>query len=276
LDPNYALAWSWLSVAYSTLGSFHSISREEACRKAKFASEHAAELAPTLADAHVNVGANYMDCDRNWVAAKTEIVKALGLDPGDARAWATLGKLDLIRGEFADATKDLERAADLDPLRPTTYAQLMLVYWVTDRLEDAETAARKVLELAPAGDGEYADLGLIMFFEGRIDEALAAIEREPEEESRLTARSIIYLKLNRHTEGDRALKELIDRHADDAVDIADVYAQVGQADHAFDWLQRAFADHPSSVNFIKADPLLLNLHGDPRFKALLGKLKLPD
>jgi tetratricopeptide (TPR) repeat protein len=132
------------------------------------------------------------------------------------------------------------------------------------------------LELAPTDEGDYANLGLIMFFEGRVDEALAAIEREPEEKSRLAARSIIYLKLNRHTEGDRALTELIDRHADDAVDIADVYAELGQADRAFDWLQRAFADRPSTINYIKADPLFLNLHGDPRYNALLGKLKLPD
>jgi len=276
LDPNYALAWSWLSVAYDTQGSFHSISREEACRKVRFASEHAGELDPTLADAHVNIGSYHMSCDRDWVAANTELAKALELDRGDARAWGLLGHLALVKGDFTEAMKNLKRAAELDPLRPPTYEALMNAYWVTGRLKDAENAARKVLELAPADEGGYANLGLIVFSHGRVEEALAAIEREPDEKSRLIARSIIYQRIHRHAQADEALAELLERHADDAVEIADVYAEQGQADRAFDWLQRAFSGDPSAVNLIKADPHFLNLHGDQRYGALLGQMKLPD
>jgi adenylate cyclase len=277
LDPNYAPAWSWLSVVYETLGAYRSMSWDEACGKQQFAAERAAELDPTLADARVNIAAFHIDCDQDWAAAKANLTKALELDPGDARAWGTLGTLALSIGEPAEAIKDLERAASFDPLRPSTYSVLIAAYEMMGRWKDAEIAVRKVLELAPAGEGYHSELGLILLSQGQADAALLAIEQERDETSRLSARSIAFRRLGRYPEADKALADLVDHHTGDALmEIAEVYADRGEPDRAFEWLQRAHSDRSPGFNDINGDPRLLSLRKDPRFKELLRKMHLPD
>jgi adenylate cyclase len=60
-----------------------------------------------------------------------------------------------------------------------------------------------------------------------------------------------------------------------AYQIAEAYAWRGEQDEAFAWLDRAYAQRDGGLAFIKCDPLLANLVGDPRFGTLLQKLGLP-
>ncbi len=64
-------------------------------------------------------------------------------------------------------------------------------------------------------------------------------------------------------------------HAIGAYQIAEVYAFRNQSDKAFEWLDRDYAQHDGGLIVTKVDPLLKNLHGDPRFAALLRKIHLP-
>jgi hypothetical protein len=50
----------------------------------------------------------------------------------------------------------------------------------------------------------------------------------------------------------------------------------GETDAAFEWLERAYGLRDNGMTIIAVDPLLHGLHGDPRFDALLHKLKLDD
>jgi hypothetical protein len=77
-------------------------------------------------------------------------------------------------------------------------------------------------------------------------------------------------------ESDVALKELIAKYqAIDPFLIAEIYAFRNQPDEAFEWLDRAYAQHDDGLVHMKVEPLLKNLHSDPRYIALLKKLNLP-
>ena len=41
-------------------------------------------------------------------------------------------------------------------------------------------------------------------------------------------------------------------------------------------LERAYASKEGEITFIKGDPLLKNLRGDPRYRAFLQKMRLAD
>jgi len=69
---------------------------------------------------------------------------------------------------------------------------------------------------------------------------------------------------------------LMKYHASSASEIAAVYAFRNQPDKAFEWLDRAYAQHDLNLTWTKADPLLKNLHNDPRYAAFLKKLNLPN
>ena len=60
------------------------------------------------------------------------------------------------------------------------------------------------------------------------------------------------------------------------VEIAEAYALRGNADKAFEWLDRAYAKKDSDLYYVKGDPLLKNLERDPRYKAFLRKMNLPE
>jgi adenylate cyclase len=58
--------------------------------------------------------------------------------------------------------------------------------------------------------------------------------------------------------------------------VAVVYEGLGRQGEAMDWLDKAFESHSNGLIFLKVDPQLDGLRGNPRFRALQRKLNLPD
>ena len=111
--------------------------------------------------------------------------------------------------------------------------------------------------------------------QGRGDEALAEAAREPDEGYRLWALAIIGHDVGRGTESDTALLELIAKYqTDSAYQVAEVYNASGEADHAFDWLERAYVQRDPGLADMKTNPRLRSLHTDPRWEAFLRKMGL--
>jgi hypothetical protein len=61
-----------------------------------------------------------------------------------------------------------------------------------------------------------------------------------------------------------------------AYNFATVYASRNDSDRAFYWLERAYRQRDGGLSWLKIDPLLRNLRHDPRYKALLRKIKMPE
>ena len=89
---------------------------------------------------------------------------------------------------------------------------------------------------------------------------------------------LVFHALGRHSESDAALAAAKSKHAGvKALDqIAEVHAFRGETDLAFEWLERAYDQRDGGLREIKGDRLMRALVGDPRYKALLTKLKLPE
>jgi len=58
-------------------------------------------------------------------------------------------------------------------------------------------------------------------------------------------------------------------------EVAGVYAQLGDKDQAFEWLDKAYQSR-SCLYWLRQDPRLASLHADPRFQALLTKMRFPQ
>jgi tetratricopeptide (TPR) repeat protein len=54
--------------------------------------------------------------------------------------------------------------------------------------------------------------------------------------------------------------------------IALIYTGLGEKDHAFEWLEKAFEDRSTSMAYLKVEPALASLHSDPRFTALARRI----
>jgi predicted Zn-dependent protease len=146
-----------------------------------------------------------------------------------------------------------------------------------NRDAEAEAAFRKTLELEPDGVAFHQLLGLALLLQGKTDAALQEMQEETEEIWRLSALPLAFQALGRRGESDAALATFKSKHAGEmAYQIAEVHAFRGEVDLAFEWLERASAQRDGGLSDIKGDRLLRELVGDPRYKAFLRKLKLPE
>jgi serine/threonine-protein kinase len=111
--------------------------------------------------------------------------------------------------------------------------------------------------------------------EGRAQDALQEAARVQVPSARLEIYAVGYDEIGRKKESDAALTELIARYsATGAFTIATVYAYRNQRDQAFEWLNRAYAEHDSNLCATATYPFMRNLRGDPRYTALLKNLHM--
>jgi hypothetical protein len=78
-------------------------------------------------------------------------------------------------------------------------------------------------------------------------------------------------------ESQQALDEAITKGSQtSAYRIAETYAWRGEKEKALEWLERAYRQRDAVITSLKINPLLVSLRGDPRYKALLKKIKLAE
>ncbi len=246
-------------------------------RLAREAAEKALTLDPQLADAHLAMGWIQTNYDWDWEAADTSFRRALDLEPGNAEALRSVGTHASYLGRWDEAIDLISKSIERDPLRPNSYNNLGFALLGSNRDVKAEAAFRKAMELDPGGASRHLSLGRVMLLQGKTHAALLEMQMETDEGWRLFGLPLVFHALGRRRDSDAALADLKSKYAGDmAYQIAEVHAFRGEADPAFDWLERAYDQRDGGVTEIKYDRLIRGLSGDPRYKAFLRKLKLPE
>lgn len=96
-------------------------------------------------------------------------------------------------------------------------------------------------------------LAFLLLERGRAEDAMAAVALQSQAEG--------------------ALEQLIHKYGNTmAAQIAEVYAQRDDADGAFEWLERAYAERDSGLSEMRSSPRLRALHRDPRWAAFMRKM----
>jgi TolB-like protein/DNA-binding winged helix-turn-helix (wHTH) protein len=275
LDPSYALAWVGLSRARYWQADRGLIPSEEGHRIAREAVERALVLNPNLASAHAQMGRLKRQVDFDWVGADASIQRAIALEPGNPDNVRLAAASAAYLGRFDQALQLGRRAVDLDPLNADSWENLGEIKFFNEQLSEAAADCKKAVELNPDVSGGYFYWIQTYIILGRPQDALPEIDQVRSDSLRGVLYAIAYYALGRKEESDAALRELIAKyHIGEAYGIAAVYAFRNQPDEAFEWLDRAYTQHDGGLIQTKVDPLLKNLHSDPRYAALLKKLNL--
>ena len=213
--------------------------------------------------------------DFDWAGADASFQRAIALEPGNAEIVRLAASSSAMLGRFDEALQ-LRRAVDLDPLNANSWESLGETEFWMGQLDEAAADSKKGLALSPDGFPGPMQLSQIYVMQGRPQDALPEIELVRYDPFRAFLYAIAYHALGRKKESDAALSNLITKyHASMAYQIAEVYAFRNQSNEAFEWLDRAYAQRDDGLIGTRVEPLLKNLHNDPRFAALLKKLNLP-
>jgi TolB-like protein/DNA-binding winged helix-turn-helix (wHTH) protein len=276
LDPSYALAWAGLSRVRLWQVNVDLLPAEEGHRLAREAVERALALNPNLAQAHSQMGRIKEQVDFDWVGADASCQRAVALDPGNPEVVRTAALPAAILGRFDEALQLNRRAVDLDPLNADSWELLAETKFYMGQLDEAAADSKKALELNPDVVAAHMKLSEIYVMQGRPQDALPEIDLVRYDPVRAFLYAIAYHALGREKESDAALSEVITKYnGSRPYETAEVYAFRNQPNEAFEWLDRAHAQRDTILVLTKMDPLLKNLHGDPRFAAFLKKLNLP-
>src|SRR6184192_4436231 len=277
-DPRYAPAWDGLATNLANEAGQGLMPSKEGYAQAREADMKALAIDPDYAPAHAGLGWIAMDGDNDLAGAAQHFRRALALDPADldvlrnsVMLLAALGRLD----ESLALNQALVRR---DPVNVTTVFNLGYHQRMAGRLDAAIASFRTVLSLSPSNGGAHCQLGIALLLKGDAKGALAEIEQETSENWKLIGLPMAYHALGRKADSDATLAALIAKYEKDGpYNIAYVYAYRGDADKAFEWLDKAVEYGDPGLADIVTENLFAKIHADPRWLAFLRKIgKAPE
>jgi len=274
LDPNYALAYAGLAASETYLSD----ERGDLAmlRSAVAAADKAVALAPQLAEVYTTRGRIRFARLWDWPGAQADLDRALSLAPPSAMTHRLYGYLLSTRGKLPEAVQEMRKAVETDPMSFDDWWRLGLYLQASGDLGAARKSLQRAVEIAPQSSTANAYLGMLEVLDGHPAVALDRFRSISNDESSYRPFGIALAEqaLGHKQESERALRELIAHGPGQSYQIAQVYAAGGQIDQAFEWLERAYSKHDGALMHVRIDPFMNDLRSDPRYKALLVKVKL--
>jgi TolB-like protein/DNA-binding winged helix-turn-helix (wHTH) protein/Tfp pilus assembly protein PilF len=271
-DPNYALAYAGMAVAYRNRTD---LPPNEAYPKSKAMARIAIQMDESLPEAHAALGVGLFLYDWDWAGAEKEFQRAIALNPNYGFAHQWYGDLQSAMGR-PNFVAEIKRAHELDPLNLAIGGGGWLG---SGQLEEL----RKRLEMDPEFPYTHMMLGGLYRGKGMYQEAIAEYQKAATlsggNPQFLGGIGYTYAVWGKRVEARKTLQQLTmlsKRRYVSPYDIAMVYAGLGEKDRAFDWLQKALADRSTGLVFLKRNKAWDTMRSDPRYSELLRRVGLPQ
>ena len=222
-----------------------------------------------------------MDYDWDWVGAEQEYQRAILLNPGYVMAHAEYGWYLVRIGRTDEATAAMQRALELEPRTVVVGAYMAWVLFLSHRYDEAYQEAQRTLDLEPTDSMSLEILCECYVNKRDFPAARATAERIQRVDGAVATLHIgvIDALAGKRAEALESL-DAFDRFSKQRYIRADfrsyVYASLGEAEEALDWLEKAVEERSPGLLFVKAHPLFDCLHSNPRFARLLKKMRFPS
>ena len=282
-DSTFALAWAALGNAYTQMifaFGGNTMVRDSAVT----AIARALALDTALAEgyrARSNIEYTREAAWQNGPALQ-DALHAVLLKPSWADAHATLLFLLTHLGLFDEAMREFRTVMSLDPRNRSVLYRLPRLLWQQQQFAEALSTyeAQRRSGVRTSIDEEALVLGYL----GRAAEGIALLDAHGNRDKaragdEAAARAVLAARLGRPAES-RALIVEAERqggavshfhHA--AFAIATAWALMGDKANAVSWLERTARDGMPAWALFAHDPALSSLRGDPRYEAMMRRLK---
>ena len=267
LQPDYAPAQASLALAWSQ-GRDLLITQAEGPRRE--AAQKAIELDPSLAEGYSAVASIKFD-DWDWEGTLRAYEKAYELNPSAIDVCGCYGVALTAFGRFDEAIRVVDQGITVNPLSADLRFSHGFVLYMTRKYADAERAFRRALELDPRHLTARILLVFTYLQTNRPEDARAEADRPELRNSGLMVAA--YAQMGKRDEALRIFTGM-DREAN-ALDTAGAYLSLGDRDRAFEYLTKAIDRRQGPIRWMNVSPQFDSVRSDPRFAALVARLKLP-
>ncbi len=280
-DPNYAPAYTGEADSLLVLSDWGLISPSAAYLQAKAATMKALSINEALPEAHASLAGIDWEYDYDWPAAEKEFKRALELDPAYASAHQWYAEFLSASGRHDEAIAEMRWARDLDPRSLIINAEMAYILFYARRYDEAIEVCKNTLEMDP--DFMPAHIYLQWAYRGKkmydawFREHLKAMilagadARDRAEFGRAYAR-------NGYRGARRWLvNRMLARTKNEYISpyfLGLLYADLGESDHAFEWLEKAFEQRDPCLARLNVELAFDPVRADPRFADMLRRLRL--
>jgi serine/threonine-protein kinase len=280
LDPDFSPSYAGMAYALVAFGIYHAQRPREAFPRAREAAERALALDPN--DVLALVMRAHVALWYEWDLERAEAIarQALDLAPGFYLAHDCLGFVLAAQGRFDEATASMEQARSLDPLTEDATYDLAWILIMAGRWEQALRTLEPAVARHPQASELHRAFGFCLLYTGQAEEARAAFARvlELNAGDRWATPNLVQplVALGAISEAKSLLAE-IERRAEhepmSPVGIAIAHHCLGNNDLAIAWLERAIEERYYWLVMLRFDPSMAGLHADPRFEALMNRVR---
>ncbi|HXH00170.1 MAG TPA: TIR domain-containing protein [Sphingomicrobium sp.] len=283
LDPTFAQAYSGIADSYLLLPLHTPLPTTEAFPRAKAAAKRAVDLNDDLAEGHTSLAYVLFWNDWNYPAAEREFRQAIELNPNYATAHHWYSEFLVTAGRVNQAIKVAARAEELDPLSPIISTDAAANFYFARRYKEAIPRLQQVLELDPSFLVARWYLAKAYGQQGRHADSIAELRKAVQEEPS-NDWSKAYLGYAYGAAGQRAAaQKVLERMQAEASrryvrpDILGLlHLAAGNREAALSTFERAVAEKAIYPFIMARDPQLDTLRSEPKFRALLKRMRIPS
>jgi serine/threonine-protein kinase len=282
IDAEYAAAYAGLSDTWQLLPDYGNVPAREGLAHAKTAALRAIALDSTLAEAYASLGAILDDYDHDWQASERAYRRAIALNSkyATARQWLAL---HLANGGRSDeAADEIERARRLDPLSRIINTAVGAVRYFARDYASAIAEYRAVVNQSPDFSIAWALIGRVYLVRGNLDSAVTSLRRAVELSGGDPSYRAVYAAALAAA-GQRTAADSVARGVREAqpgyvpyCELAGAYIYLGDHDTALGLFAKGIDERDPAVKHIAVEPLYDRIRADPRFQALLRKVRLDE
>jgi len=280
-DANYAPAFMGLASSYVLLSGLQIAAgpSRDSLPKARDAAARALALDPDLPEGHAALAYTLLyQWDLEGSARSFE--RSIVLNPNDANTRFWHAAQLAAAGRFDESLVEASLGRQLDPVSPIITAGLSWMNHFARKHEQAGAMAMATLAIDPDFVIAHARRGVAFKHLAEYGPAVTEIERclslSPDNPDHLAQLGQIHALQGRRDAAHQIigrLKGLTAVRFVPAYDLALVHAALGERDAAFEWLQRAYDERYGPLVFLRVDPDLDGVRGDPRFDALVARIR---
>lgn len=277
-DSTYARPWAGLAEVRSVDAYRRLIPEEAGYEEARLFAERALALDPSLASPHMVLGRIAGDHAWDFATAEHHYRRALELEPGNVLPMRGFARLLSHLGRSGEALELSRRSLELDPVSPVAHRWLGTAYMLAGEHERAVESLEDVVSFGPDNPLASLSLALSLSALGRHDEAVTAADRalnaSPDEQLYVAHTAVIRAEAGDTARARELLARLEASPHPASYYRAMILGALGEADAAFEALDRAIESRESLLVQIGVMPSFERLRGDARFDEVLGRVGL--
>jgi serine/threonine protein kinase/tetratricopeptide (TPR) repeat protein len=280
-DPGYASAYTGLADSYALHVDYRSVAVHEGFARAKAYARMALELDHTLAEGHASLAWSLFIYDWDWAAADREFRRAIELTPRYATAHQWYAFLLTARGRLDEALVEGHTALELDPASVSIRRSVGWLYYYARRYDQARYHLTRAIAMNPTAEENYRVVGLAFSQQDLLREAEQVLrEALALPDAGTYSKATLGYVLARAGQR-RAAAALLDEleviaRRDYVSPVAFITLHLGLGDHqrALDWADRAYEERRGWMAYLAVHPIVDPLRAEPRFQALVTKMRL--